>query len=315
VTRYAARVALKSAIVLGGSGLVGSRLVELWASDVDVIAPSHAELDVLDSDALASFLRRTHADIVVNVAAWADVDRAEAERGDTHGRVYGLNVTYPGRLANLCGELNTHLVHVSTDYVFDGKNADRPYREADSTGPPCWYAETKWLGELAIQRSGVAAGIVRIEMPFTGRDHRKRDLARTLCDRLKDGQPITGVTDQKITPIFLDDAALAMRRLAEARYAGIIHVAAVDWTTPFRFAQSIARRLSLNPALIQPESFERFSVTRAATRPQHSWLDVSQFIDIFGENVLRPVESELDAWVEQLLIVPRAARNLRTQEN
>jgi len=308
-------VALRSVIVLGGSGLVGSRLVELWSRDLEVIAPSHADLDVLDSDALASFVRHARADSMVNVAAWADVDGAEAQRGDTSGRVYALNVTYPGRLANLCGELNIHFLHVSTDYVFDGENAERPYREDDPPGPLCWYAETKWAGELAVQTSGAAACVVRSEMPFTGRDHPKRDLARIICDRLSAEQPITGVTDQKITPIFLDDAAMAMRQLAEARYTGNIHVASTDWTTPLRFAQSIARRLSLNPELIQPESFERFSRTRAAARPQHSWLDVSQFADIFGENVLRPVESELDAWVEQLLMVPRAARTLRTREN
>jgi dTDP-4-dehydrorhamnose reductase len=307
-------VAPQSAIVLGGSGLVGSRLVELWASDVHVIAPCHAELEVLDSDALANFLRQTPADVIVNLAAWADVDGAEAEKGDTTGRVYALNATYPQRLANLCGELNAHLVHVSTDYDFDGKNAERPYREDDPTGPPCWYAETKRAGEQAVLTSGAQTCVVRIEMPFTGRDHRKRDLARTICDRLRANQPITGVTDQKITPIFLDDAAMAMRRVVEARHTGIIHVAAADWTTPLRFAQSIARRLSLNPERIQPESFERFSLKRAATRPQHSWLDVSQFAEIFGENILRPVESELDTWVEQLLTVPRPARTLRTRE-
>jgi dTDP-4-dehydrorhamnose reductase len=308
-------VALRSAIVLGGSGLVGSGLVELWSSDVEVIAPSHAELDVLDSDALASFVRRTQADIVVNVAAWADVDGAEAERGETNGRVYALNATYPGRLANLCAELNKLLLHVSTDYVFNGTKAERPYREHDETGPPCWYAATKWAGEQAIQASGAQACIARIEMPFTGRDHPKRDLARTISDRLRAGQPISGVADQRITPVFLDDAVAAFRVLAEARYTGIIHVAATDWTTPLRFAHSIAGRLSLNPELIQPESFARFSLQRVATRPQHSWLDVSQFADIFGENVLRPVESELDAWVEQLLMVPRPARTLRTREN
>jgi dTDP-4-dehydrorhamnose reductase len=312
---YAGRVVLRSAIVLGGSGLVGSRLVELWASDVQIVAPRHAELDLLDGEALTSFLRHTPADVVVNLAAWADVDGAEAQRGDTNGRVYALNATYPGRLANLCAELDTHLVHVSTDYVFDGTHADRPYREDDSAGPPCWYAETKWAGEVAVRRSGARACIARIEMPFTGLPHPKRDLARTISDRLRAEQPITGVLDQNITPIFLDDAVAAFQVLAEARYTGVMHVAAADWTTPLTFAQSIARRLSLNLALIQPETFASFSLKRVATRPQHSWLDVSHFADIFGANILRPVESELDAWVEQLLTVPRPARTLRIREN
>jgi dTDP-4-dehydrorhamnose reductase len=300
-------VALQSAIVLGGSGLVGSRLVELWADDLDVIAPEHAELDVLDPDALANFLRHTDADVVVNLAAWANVDGAEAENGNTSGRVYALNAAYPARLAILCGELHKHLVHVSTDYVFDGTNAERAYREDDLTGPPCWYAETKRQGELAIQVSGAQACIARIEMPFTGRDYPKRDLARAVGERLSAQQSMTGVVDQRITPIFLDDAVDAFRRLAEARYAGIIHVAAADWTTPLRFARSIAERLRLNGDLVQPESFESFALKRPAARPQHPWLDVSLFAELFGAHILRPVEVELDAWVDQLDSVPSPA--------
>jgi dTDP-4-dehydrorhamnose reductase len=306
-------VALRSAVVLGGSGLVGSRVLELWA-DLQIVAPGHADLDVLDADALATFLRLSDADVVVNVAAWADVDGAEAERGNTAGRVYALNAAFPERLANLCGELNKHLVHVSTDYVFDGTNDERPYREDEPTRPVCWYAETKLAGERAVQGSGAQACIARIEMPFTGRDHRKRDLARTICERLRAGQPITGVLDQRITPTFLDDAVHAFRLLAEARYTGTVHVAAADWTTPLRFARSIAERLGLNADLIQPESFDTFALKRVATRPQHSWLDVSLFAELFGADVLRPVESELDSWVAQLLTVPSAARTLRNPE-
>jgi dTDP-4-dehydrorhamnose reductase len=304
---YAGRVALKSAIVLGGSGLVGSRVRELWAGNLHVVAPSHAELDVLDVDALANFMRDSDAEVVVNLAAWADVDGAEAERGNTAGRVYALKAIYPGRLANLCGELHKHLLHVSTDYVFDGTNAERPYREDDSTGPVCWYAQTKLDGERAIQESGAQACIARIEMPFSGRDYPKRDFARTIGARLKSGLPISGVVDQRITPVFLDDAVHAFRRLLEARYSGVMHVAAADWTTPFRFARAIAQRLKVDADCIQPAHFDVFSTTRPARRPQHSWLDVSLFTDLFGALILQPVEVELDTWVDQLLTVPSPA--------
>src|SRR5229473_2888942 len=109
-----------SVVVLGGSGLVGSRVLDLWADDVELSAPTHAELDVLDDADLQNFLIQAKADVVLNLAAWADVDGAEPERGDRSGRVYALNARYPARLASLCGELGKYLVHVSTDYVFDG---------------------------------------------------------------------------------------------------------------------------------------------------------------------------------------------------
>src|ERR1051326_1251178 len=120
-------------IVLGGSGLVGSRLRQLWTSQMEVVAPTHAELDVLDPGALESFLEASPASSVVNLVAWADVDGAEPERGDTRGLVHRLNVDFPARLAGLTRRFEKHLVHVSTDYVFGGTNAERPYREDDPT--------------------------------------------------------------------------------------------------------------------------------------------------------------------------------------
>jgi dTDP-4-dehydrorhamnose reductase len=286
-------------IVLGGSGLVGSCLVDCWATRTEVVAPAHAELDVLNPRALATFLEATPAGTVLNLVAWANVDGAEPEHGDTSGMVYRLNTELPGRLAAECRRLGKHLIHISTDYVFDGTKAEAPYAEADPTRALCWYAETKLRGEQAVSQANESACIARIEMPFTGRDHPKRDLARTIVARLQQGLPIQGVTDQRITPVFLDDAAAALSKLAEAQYAGVIHVAASDWTTPFEFAASIASRLRLPIELIVPESFERFSVSRPARRPQHSWLDVTHFAELFGAGVLRPVAAELEAWTTQ----------------
>jgi dTDP-4-dehydrorhamnose reductase len=291
-----------SVVVLGGSGLVGSRVLELWAADMPTLAPTHAQLDVLDAEALTAFLRQTDAPVVLNVAAWADVDGAEPERGNQHGRVYALNAAFPARLASLCGELGKHLVQVSTDYVFDGTNAQRPYREDDPTHALCWYAETKLLGERSVLESGASACVARIEMPFSGGQHPKRDFARTIAERLEAGQPFRGIVDQHITPIFLDDAARALRLLVETRFTGVVHVASANWTTPFGFAQSIAMRLDLNADLVQPEEYANFSKTRPARRPQHSWLDVSAFVQLFGPHVLRPVEAELDDWQAQRML-------------
>src|SRR5262249_21454772 len=143
-----------------------------------------------------------------------------------------------------------------------------------------------------------------IEMPFSGREQPRRDFARTILGRLRGGDRITAVVDQHITPVLLDDAVQALRLLVEARYAGVIHVAAADSTTPFIFANSIAARLGLDPGLIQPENFDTFAMKRPARRPQHSWLDVSLFGRQFGAQVLRSVEAELDSWCDQLQAVP-----------
>lgn len=291
-------------VVLGGSGLVGSRVLDLWTDHFELIAPTHGELDVLDDAALAAFLAETKAPVLVNLAAWADVDGAQAETGLEHGRVATLNALYPARLAARCRDLGKYLVHISTDYVFDGTLAERPYRETDPTRPLCWYAETKLGGERGVLGSGAEVCVARIEMPFSARAHRKQDLARLCLARLRRGESMVGVVDQCLTPVFVDDAARALRMLIDARFPGIIHVAAADWTTPYRFAQSIAQRLGLDSDLVRPETFANFASNRPARRPQHSWLDVAHFEGCFGRDILRPPEAEVDAWADQLLATP-----------
>jgi dTDP-4-dehydrorhamnose reductase len=200
-------------------------------------------------------------------------------------------------------------VHVSTDYVFDGANAERPYREGDATNPLGWYAHTKLIGEQGVLDSGARACVARIEMPFTAREHPRRDFARICLQRLGAGDPIAGVEDQRITPVFLDDVVAALRVITDERFTGIVHVAAADWTTPYQFARSIAQRLDLDTDLVHAENFETFSAKRAARRPQHSWLDVSYFCELFGRYILRSPEAELDAWVDQLQRLPRPQAN------
>jgi dTDP-4-dehydrorhamnose reductase len=213
--------------------------------------------------------------------------------------VYRLNTDYPRRLAELTTRHLKHLIHVSTDYVFDGTREQAPYAEDDATRAVCWYAETKRRGEQAALAGGANVCIARIEMPFTGRQHRKSDLARTFATRLMTGQPIHGVTDQRITPLFLDDAANALAQLLDAHHTGVIHLAGATWTTPYDFACGVADRLGLSRATITPETFAAFSRTRPAPRPRHTWLDVTHFTRLYGRGILKSVPDELDRWTAQ----------------
>jgi dTDP-4-dehydrorhamnose reductase len=287
-------------VVLGGTGLVGTRFRELAAERLDLEAPTRSQLDVLDDAALAAFLRQTPAEVVLNLVACTDLDGAELERGQTDGVVYRTNARLPGRLAALCAELGKHLVHVSTDYVFDGEQADRPYVETDPVHPLSWYAQTKQQGEAAARATGAPLTIARIEMPFSGRPHKKLDFARFLVGRLRAGQELVAVDDQKITPVFLDDAVAALAFLLEERAAGVFHVASASWTTPYAFAHAIADRLGLDSGLITRQRFDRFAPTRRARRPRHSWLDVGRFARLAPRPILRTVDDEIAALTAQL---------------
>ncbi|MBV9357589.1 MAG: NAD(P)-dependent oxidoreductase [Chloroflexi bacterium] len=287
-------------LVLGGSGLVGTRFRELNAEVFELDAPGHAELDVLDFGALERYVRASPADVVLNLVACTNLDSAELERDDREGVVFRTNATLAGRLASLCAALDRRLVHVSTDYVFDGEQAERPYREGDPVRPLCWYAQTKQQGEELALASGQEVCIARIEMPFTGRPHRKSDFARFVVGRLRAGQEVVAVDDQKITPIFLDDAALALRMLVAQHQPGVIHLASTDWTTPLEFASAIADGLGLDRQLIRGERFDRFAPTRRARRPRHSWLDVSAFSKLVDPAPLHSLAAEVDALTRQL---------------
>jgi len=290
-----------SVLVLGGSGLVGSRFVQLTADRFELHAPSHSALDVLDDTALTAYLRARPAEVVLNLTACADVDRAEAERDDACGAVYRINAALPGRLAELCSETGAHLVQVSTDYVFDGRKDDSPYTEQDAPNPLSWYATTKHLGEQNVLATGAPASIVRIEMPYSSTGHRKMDFPRLCASRLRTGTEVVAVIDQRITPVFLDDAVEALARVIDRRVEGLMHVAAATWTTPFDFARAIATALDLDGALIREERFERFVTFRPAPRPRHSWLDVGRFEEQIGRGVLRSVEESVQAWAAQAM--------------
>ena len=286
-------------LVLGGSGLVGSRACQLWGGDAEVVAPSHGELDVLDTPALSAFVECCQPDAIVNLAAWADVDAAEPQRDDKQGTVFALNVRFPGELARLCVRSRRYLVHVSTDYVFDGTRLDRPYSEADTPNPLCWYAQTKYWGEQRVLEAHPDACIARIEMPFTATEHRKSDFPRLVVRRLTHGQSVAGVLDQRITPVLLDDAVFALRALVDRHVGGIVHVASTSWTTPYELARAIASRMALDSTRIEATKFDEFATTRPARRPQHSWLDVSFFEQACASRILRTVDAQLDAWVAQ----------------
>ena len=279
-------------LVLGGSGLVGSRFLEL-ATDYNVVAPSHEELDLLDLKKLETYLTESDANIVLNFAAFTNVDTAEQEKDNEDGVVYKLNVSLPKVLAQNCLDLNKYLVHVSTDYICDGTK-QTPYLENDIPNPVNWYGTTKMLGEDAVKEVSSEFLIVRPEMPYSAKFEKKLDLARVFIKMLKEGTVINGVIDQKITPTFVDTLVNGLFKLIEVRATGIYHLASTDYTTPYDFAVMIAEKFNLDKSLIKSVPFAEYNQSRKARRPQNSYLNVSKFETEFGKGILKTVEGSVD---------------------
>lgn len=285
-------------LILGGSGLVGSRFLEL-AEDYNLVSPSHEELDLLDFKKLETYLLESDADVILNLAAFTNVDEVEKEKDDQDGLVYKLNAAMPKALAQNCASSNRYLIHISTDYVFDG-NKSVPYVEDDLPNPVNWYGETKMLGEDAVKESGSNFLIIRPEMPYSSHFEKKLDIARTFLKMLKEGKEINGISDQKITPTFVDTLVWGLFKLIEVRASGIYHLASADITTPYDFAVMIAEKFGLNKTLVKPVSFAQYNKTRTAKRPQNSYLDVSKFETEFGQGILRTVSRSLDEFKKKM---------------
>lgn len=286
-------------LVLGGSGLVGSRFLEL-ASGYDIIAPAHEELDLLDFDNLENYLLQSTAETVINFAAYTNVDEAEKEKDNKGGLVYRLNISVPEALAQYCSSSGKYFVQISTDYVFDGTK-QIPYVEEDIPNPVNWYGTTKFLSEETVRNISPSFLIIRPEMPYSAHFEKKLDLARIFLKMLKEGKEINGIVDQKITPTFVDTLIYGLLRLIEVKSSGIYHLASTDTTTPFEFANLIAQEFNLDKNLIKNTSFAEYNKTRLARRPQNSFLNVSKFQTEFGNEILMSNQKSIDALFKQTI--------------
>ena len=190
--------------------------------------------------------------------------------------------------------------HLSTDYVFDGTCQDQPYKEEDQPHPLAVYADSKWRGEEAVLQISTLNSVLRVIMPYRPLYAKKSDLARLSVEKLQKGERLQAVVDQSINPIFVDDVVWAIWAILQKRAQGIYHLGAVDYTTPYDFINKIVRLFSLDEGLVIPTSFEEFSQTRLAKRPQHSWLDTQKFREEFGGEILHTVDEGLSLFKNQI---------------
>jgi dTDP-4-dehydrorhamnose reductase len=275
----------KQYLVLGSTGLVGSAFAHLYQKSIITAGRNHCDykLDLTSKDQIEKIVGNAPVNVVINFAAYTNVDEAEKQKGDLKSQTYILNAKVPVWLAKACAKDHKHFIHISTDYVFDGRQDDRPYTETDPAEPvDSWYCQTKRLGEKRVEkafRNKRGWAIIRISFPYSDYYQRKLDIARTVIEQLKKGLIYYAVTDEKIKPTHVREIAEDVNLIAEKRAYGIYHVAG-DWPggfiTPYDFAQKIAGDHHLDISLIKPIAFKNFLKTRIAPRPQHTWLDTKK---------------------------------------
>jgi dTDP-4-dehydrorhamnose reductase len=257
-------------LVTGAGGQLGHDVVTTAERAGDaVLALGRADLDVTDRAAVLQAISAWKPDVVAHCAAWTAVDACESEP-ERALAINGLAVRW---VAEACDRAGSHLIHVSTDYVFDG-TIDRPYHEFDRPNPLGVYGASKLAGEREALVLGAAATIVRTS--WVSGEHGS-NIVLTILRLLAGGEDTPGrlafVDDQRGCPTFTADLAPMLRRLAIDRRGGVHHVTnqgAVSW---YEFARAVATAAGHDPDVVRPIATADLDPPRPAPRPANSVLD------------------------------------------
>jgi len=270
--------------IIGNKGMLGQELSGLMTAQGIEHIGTDREVSILDPEALSGFVHAVqregkHISAIVNCAAYTAVDKAE----DEPELAFALNVTGPEHIARLAQSLGARFIHISTDYVFDGK-ATRPYREDDPTGPTGVYGKTKEEGEKRVISAYHGAIIIRTAWLY-GRHG--PNFVYTMLRLMRERTELGVVADQRGTPTWAYDLAGAISTIlrCEAPEPGIYHFTNEGETTWYDFACEIyrqARDLDLldHEVAIRPLTTDQYPTK--ARRPAYSVLSKEKIKHAFG---------------------------------
>ena len=251
-------------LITGAGGQLGTDLsLACRASGDDVAALTRTELDVEDRDATMQAVLSLRPDVVFHTAAWTAVDECEADPD----RAFRANALAVRWVAEATRRARSHLVHVSTDYVFDGSKP-APYHEWDVPNPRSVYGASKLAGEQEAQRLCPDGAVVRTSWVM---GEHGRNMLKTVLS-LRERDELTFVDDQRGCPSFTVDLARGLRRLAVARLPGLFHLTNQGHTTWYGFAREVLEAAGESPDKVRPIATHELDPPRAAERPANSVL-------------------------------------------
>lgn len=284
---------MKKVLVFGGSGLVGSKFIDLFDDILKIEAPQAEFVDILNKDQISRAVEDFNPDSVINFAAYTNVEEAENQKGDTNGIAYQINTIGSKNVSEVCRVADKHLIHISTEYVFDGEKMNFPYIEEDKPNPINWYGQTKYLGEQEVLKTSNKNSVARLSMPYSSYFEAKLDIARFFLEKLRQNQQVKAIDDQVITPTLVSDIAYALKTLVENEASGIYHISSTNTTTPLDFVKTIAETFHLNYSLISSMKFDEYNKLKKAKLLKNSTLNPAKFEEEFGEGILHKIEEGL----------------------
>jgi dTDP-4-dehydrorhamnose reductase len=275
-------------LITGANGLLGQKLVQLVADKgISVLASSqgpsriqtpnvqYLPLDITQKEKVLQMVKEYGPSVIINTAAMTNVDQCETERE----QCWELNVTAVAHLIEAAAQVNAHLIHLSTDFIFDGTSG--PYDEEAQPNPVNYYGQSKWAAEKLILESQIKWSIVRTVLVYGATPGSSRSNIMLWVKRnLESGNPIRVVADQFRTPTLVEDLAVGCYLIAEKSAEGIFNISGKDLLTPYDIAIITARYFSLDESLITKTDSKEFK--QPAQRPLRTGFNIKKAKQILG---------------------------------
>lgn len=277
---------MSKALITGAGGMLAWDLEKVFADNLgyaNTVALDVSELDITDPARILSILERVQPDVVINAAAYTDVDGAERDRSLAHE----VNALGPAKLAHACDTRGIHLIHFSTDHVFDG-SVRHPRTEEERVAPINWYGQTKAEGEKAVLQAPRSL-VLRIQWLYG----EKKDRFTSLRDK----KIFTPFSDQYGAPTWSRRVAEVTYALWKRRAAGLYHFSHDDyasWSAVFEFVRDA---LSLKVKLEPKKSAE---ISLPARRPEHSVLSNRKICETLGVPGIGSWKTDLAQFLEMM---------------
>jgi dTDP-4-dehydrorhamnose reductase len=275
-------------LITGSNGMLGHDLIEVLKDKHELLLTTSKTLDITDGDSVMDFIVKSNPDIVINSAAYTDVDGCESNPD----LAYNVNGEGVKNLALACREVDCPLVHISTDYVFNGQN-DRPWVEDDEIGPISIYGKSKLKGEEHIKEILEKYFIVRTAWLYGVNG---RNFPRTMLELAQNHSEITVVYDEVGTPTYTPDLAKGISKLIETDYYGTYHLTNSGNCSWCEFARYIFEVADVDVNVI-PVTASEFA--RPAPRPSYSVLENRNWV----ENGFEPLRNYKEAIKEYIGLI------------
>jgi len=266
-------------VILGAGGRLGAALMREYRGKYDIAGFNHAELDLANLDDVRGKLGAMNFDVLINAAAFTNVDACETERD----RAFRINAEAPGILAEICNEKDAKLIHFSTDYVFDGEKR-APYTEKDPANTISAYGESKLAGEKNVLAAEDGNLVVRVSWVF-GPD--RPSFIDAMIKRAQQDEKIDAISDKFSTPTYTHDIAHMLPQFFDRGVAGgILHFANAGkctWQEYAQWALDCCRDAGISLKGKTVGALKLSEMTNwVARRPVYSVLSTAKYTDLTG---------------------------------